>query len=295
MTMTSGASIPRVVRRRSVRPRPGRCQGSDGCRAISYTVHPPSPGCAEASLMTHHREDYDELLNTLMSEFTQDLRTSDELQRILDDVTNAAVALIGGVDWADILIIDGEHFRSTASTAPVATRLDEVQQRLKQGPCLQAAASEEVIRCEDLRTDDRWPDFAAAAVDLGVHSMLCFQLYTHRGGAGALNLLGSAAGVQTAEGEALGASLAAHAAVAITNLTRHEQFRSALASRDTIGQAKGIIMERFQVDAIRAFELLKRLSQDGNTPIRDIAERLTTTVGPSTSFKAMDAMPEDRT
>jgi GAF domain-containing protein len=244
--------------------------------------------------MISNGENYTDLLNTLMSELTQDLRTADELQRILEDVTSAAVALIGGVDWADILVIDGERFRSTAPTDPVATRIDEVQQRFREGPCLQAAVSEEVIRCDDLRTDDRWPDFAAAAVELGVHSMLSFQLYTHRQGAGALNLLGSAPGRQTAEGEALGASLAAHAAVAITTLTRRKQFQSALASRDTIGQAKGIIMERFQVDAIRAFELLKRLSQDSNTPIRDIADRLTATVATSNRSSSIEVGPGDQ-
>ena len=52
------------------------------------------------------------------------------------------------------------------------------------------------------------------------------------------------------------------------------QFRSALASRDVIGQAKGIIMERFDVDAVRAFEMLRRLSQDSNTPVADVARRL---------------------
>jgi GAF domain-containing protein len=243
--------------------------------------------------MTSRGENYAELLNTLMSELTQDLRTADELQRILEDVTSAAVALIGGVDWADILIIDGERFRSTAPTDPVATRVDEFQQRFGQGPCLQAAVSEEVVRCDDLRTDDRWPEFATAAVDLGVHSMLSFQLYTHRQGAGALNLLSSSAGAQTAEGEALGASLAAHAAVAITTLMRHKEFQSALASRDTIGQAKGIIMERFQVDAIRAFELLKRLSQDSNTPIRDIADRLTATVATPSLRPSIEGAPGD--
>jgi AmiR/NasT family two-component response regulator len=55
---------------------------------------------------------------------------------------------------------------------------------------------------------------------------------------------------------------------------RDREFRRALASRDVIGQAKGILMERFGIDAVRAFELLKRLSQESNTAVVDIAERL---------------------
>jgi hypothetical protein len=134
---------------------------------------------------------------------------------------------------------------------------------------------QEVVRSDDLREEPRWPEFAAAAVGLGVYSMLNFQLYTHRGGAGALNLLGATPRAHSSESQAFGASLATHAAVAITTLNRHRQFESALATRDTIGQAKGIVMERFRIDAIAAFDLLKRLSQDTNTPVRQVAECLT--------------------
>ena len=38
-----------------------------------------------------------------------------------------------------------------------------------------------------------------------------------------------------------------------------------------IGQAKGMIMERFDVDAVRAFELLTRVSQNTNTPVANLA------------------------
>lgn len=57
-------------------------------------------------------------------------------------------------------------------------------------------------------------------------------------------------------------------------LRRDSQFRSALASRDIIGQAKGRLMERFQIDAGAAFQLIKRLSQESNTPVVEIAQRL---------------------
>ena len=52
-------------------------------------------------------------------------------------------------------------------------------------------------------------------------------------------------------------------------------FRSALASRDLIGQAKGMLMERFTIDAVAAFELLRRLSQDTNTPLVEVARQVT--------------------
>ena len=57
-------------------------------------------------------------------------------------------------------------------------------------------------------------------------------------------------------------------------LRRFEEFRSALATRDLIGQAKGMIMERYHVDAIQAFELLKYFSQHSNTKLDDVAQQI---------------------
>jgi AmiR/NasT family two-component response regulator len=68
--------------------------------------------------------------------------------------------------------------------------------------------------------------------------------------------------------------LATHAALALAAASTRQEFSSALASRDHIGQAKGILMERFNIDSVRAFEMLKKLSQDTNTPIRDLAQRV---------------------
>jgi hypothetical protein len=145
---------------------------------------------------------------------------------------------------------------------------------LNQGPCLDAAVDELVVRCPDLSQDERWPGFAAAAVEAGVHSMLSYQLYTHRGGAGALNLFGCTARRFNAEAEAIGAMLATHAAVALIAADKQLQFESALASRDLIGQAKGIVMERFKTDAVQAFHLLVKRSQDTNTPLRTVAAQI---------------------
>ena len=68
--------------------------------------------------------------------------------------------------------------------------------------------------------------------------------------------------------------LATHAAVALIANDERLQFQSALASRDVIGQAKGMIMERFDVDAVRAFELLKSLSQNSNTRLAVVAQEI---------------------
>jgi transcriptional regulator with GAF, ATPase, and Fis domain len=219
--------------------------------------------------------EYDRQLHAAMADLVANFPLADgNLQDTFATVTSAAVELIRGVDHADILLIDEDNFNSMAPTAPVVEELDKAQQRLQEGPCLQAAVSESMIRCTDLREDLRWPRFAAEATKVGVYSMLSFQLYIRREGAGALNLLGGAPRAFTQEAEAVGAMLATHAALALAATNTHQQFSSALASRDHIGQAKGIIMERFNIDAVQAFKMLTRLSQQSNTPIRNLALRV---------------------
>jgi hypothetical protein len=97
--------------------------------------------------------------------------------------------------------------------------------------------------------------------------------------AGALNLFGFKPNAFGGEDETIGVVLAAHAAAAILASRQGDQLESALSTRDRIGQAKGIIMERFGVDDVRAFEMLRRLSQDSNTRLVDIAQRVIDTRG----------------
>jgi transcriptional regulator with GAF, ATPase, and Fis domain len=217
-------------------------------------------------------------IQTAMRELTDDFAGRTDIDLTLSHVTAAAVGLIDGIDYADVMLIEEGRFRSVAPTASMVIDLDHAQMRLQQGPCLEAAVADSVIRCEDLRRDRRWPAFADAALGFGVHSILSFQLYTHSNGAGALNLLGAKPQLFSVNAEAMGAMLATHAAIALIAANKERQFQSALASRDVIGQAKGIIMERFKIDAERAFNLLAKLSQESNVPVRGLAQQIVDSV-----------------
>jgi transcriptional regulator with GAF, ATPase, and Fis domain len=219
--------------------------------------------------------EYAEVLRHAMEELTKQFARPTEIDDTLRGVTASAVELIDGVESADVLLVAGpDLFRSVAATSQLAIEIDDFQKSLREGPCLDAAIGHPMVMCNDLREDSRWPSFAAAAVAAGVHSLMSFQLYTHNARMGALNLFGIKPDVFTVEHEAVGAMLATHAAVALIADDERLQFQSALASRDIIGQAKGMIMERFEVDAVRAFELLKSLSQDSNTRLALVAEEL---------------------
>ncbi|MDT7755370.1 MAG: hypothetical protein QOH27_1268 [Mycobacterium sp.] len=211
-----------------------------------------------------------------MAALTQTFAGGAPAEEMLSRVTTAAVDLINGVDCADVLVVRDGHFDSAAPTSDLVFVLDAAQQDAGKGPCLDAIGDRTVIRSNDLRTEPRWPHFARIATAAGVHSVLSYRLDTYGAkGAATLSFFGCKPEAFGMESQALGATLAAHASIALITDDRQHQFESALASRDVIGQAKGIIMERFNVDAVRAFEMLRKISQTSNTPVNDIARRLT--------------------
>jgi len=199
---------------------------------------------------------------------------------VLSDVTTAVMELIPGTDSAGILLVGrGGKFESLAGTSELPHQLDELQMTFNEGPCVEAALDEVIVRTDDFRTEERWPKYSPAVVEIGVLSGLSIKLYTAERTAGALNMFAFKPHAFDGEDETTGVVLAAHAAAAILASRQGEQLESALSTRDRIGQAKGIIMERFGVDDIQAFEMLRRLSQDGNTRLVEVAQRVIDTRG----------------
>ncbi|MBJ7338844.1 MAG: GAF and ANTAR domain-containing protein [Mycolicibacterium sp.] len=197
------------------------------------------------------------------------------VEDVLADVTATAKELIPGVDVAGVLLVGkAGSFETLAQTDELMFKLDELQMRFGEGPCLEAALDEIVVRIDDFYDEPRFPKYASEVVKLGMRSALSFKLYTADRTAGALNLFGYEPSLWDSEAESIGMILAAHAAAAILASREGEQLQSALSTRDRIGQAKGIIMERFKIDDVRAFAMLRQLSQDTNTKLIDVAQRV---------------------
>ena len=213
-------------------------------------------------------------IESAMLALTCDFNSPTDVEGTLGRVTSAAVSIIDGVDYADIMLISDGKARCVAPTDPVMVKLDATQMRHNAGPCLDAAVDASMIRCGDLESDVRWPGFSSEALAAGIRGVLSFQLFTHQGGAGALNLFSSERDSVGAEGVAVGAMLATHAAVVLMSSDRQRQFESALASRDLIGQAKGVLMAKLAVDAVRAFDLIVKQSQNTNTTVVVVAQQI---------------------
>jgi GAF domain-containing protein len=215
-----------------------------------------------------------------MAELARSVAGPRSVKDVLAEVTTAAVELVPGADIAGILLIaKGNKFESLVGTSELIYHLDELQEKHGEGPCIAAALDELIVRTDNFETEQRWPGYSPEVCETGVRSGLSFKLYTGDQTAGALNLFSMRPHAFTGESEAIGSVLAAHAAAAILASRQGEQLQSALTTRDVIGQAKGIIMERFNIDAIRAFDMLRRLSQDMNTRLAVIAQRVVDTRG----------------
>lgn len=130
------------------------------------------------------------------------------------------------------------------------------------------------MHIDDMSTETRLPQFTCQAIELGVHSLLSFQLSVVSENLGAMNLYGAQAGAFSEESIDVGAIVAQHAAVAMFGATAENHFQAALASRDVIGQVKGILMHRDKLTGLQAFATLTRASKETNINLVDIARWL---------------------
>ncbi|MGW0163501.1 GAF and ANTAR domain-containing protein [Mycobacterium sp. NPDC003323] len=206
------------------------------------------------------------------------MQNQGDTESTLESVVKGAVDIVPGTKWAGISLIEGRTVEPRAPSDPVVAKLDILQGELNEGPCLSALREHHTVLIDDMAAETRWPRFAAAASELGAHSLLSFQLFVLQQNLGALNLYGGEPGVFADDSVYIGAIVAQHASVALFGAEAEHQFTHALASRDVIGQAKGIIMERLHVDAPTAFQLLIKLSQESNTKLIDIADQVVTSI-----------------
>ena len=200
------------------------------------------------------------------------------LQRIVD----LAAATIEGCDEAGIFLVENERVITPASSSPIVVELDGMQFEADEGPCLDAVSERDVFYAEDLLDDDRWPTFGPAIAAVGFRSLLAYPLSAER--LSALNLyaqLPRAFGAIDRAKALIFATLAGLALTAAEDRAREDDradhLHEALRTRELIGQAQGILMERERITAEQAFDVLSRASQHMNVKLREIAARLVET------------------
>lgn len=191
---------------------------------------------------------------------------------------------IEGCDFAGIFMPAPGPLASPVHTDPVVTVVDALQQELGEGPCIDAMASRSAIYAEELRDDRRWPRFAPVAVARGVRSAFALHLSSGTDALGALNLYGRYPRAFGVIDRGRGIIVGNLVNLALSSAKRHadDQLRldhlsAALATRELIGQAQGILMERERLSADQAFDVLRRASQHLNRKLREVAQDLVET------------------
>jgi GAF domain-containing protein len=216
----------------------------------------------------------DEVAESL-SALARDLEEHDDPDAMLAAIVAAAVVMIPGAEEGSITVVLGRRrVTSEAPTGELPRRVDALQEEVQQGPCLDAAYRQQTVRVADLTTEQRWPLFAARAAETGAASMLSLQLYVEGDNLGALNLYARAPNAFSDDSEQIGLLVAAHAAIAYAGTRKAAHLAHALINRDLIGQAKGMLMERYKITGDRAFLLLTQISQHTNRKLHRVAVEL---------------------
>jgi hypothetical protein len=215
-----------------------------------------------------------------LAEMARVLFAAGSLESTLQATVDLAVATIDGCDYAGIFVIDGDVISTPVHSDPFVIEVDALQHRSGEGPCLDVIAGEGTVYSGELVEDTRWPRFGPMASSMGIRSALALSL-SATGVAGALNLYARYPQAFGVVDRSNGDLLATLGGIAMSNSEAHNaeerrvtNLRAGLISREVIGQAQGILMEREQITSDQAFDILRRASQRLNIKLREVAQNL---------------------
>jgi len=207
-----------------------------------------------------------------------------ELSEVLTEITRIARRAMPSVEAASITLIRGDKPFTAAYDGQMALDADELQYERGYGPCMDAARASQVFLIDDMRSEQRWPDYAQRAAAHGVLSSLSVPLPFQGATIGGLNTYARRAQVIDDTDLEVAEEVAAWVAIAVGNAEATartsedlSQLRTAMMSRACIEQAKGILMERHKIKEDEAFTILTHASQRTNTKLRDVAEEIVRT------------------
>lgn len=218
------------------------------------------------------------------------LLTTEDIENFLQRVVEVAASVIEPQISVGVTVVRDGHPATVASSDAAAARYDEVQYGQGEGPCLMAIRTNQTVRVEDLTTDDRFGNYRAHALALGIRSALAMPLDGGKDAVGAINMYSTSPYTfddrEQAEGERFAAEASRALALAV-RLTQHiqmtDQLQAALTSRTVIDQALGIIMGQNQCSAEEAFAILRTASQNRNVKLRVVAQEMVNAVNKTKS------------
>jgi GAF domain-containing protein len=198
------------------------------------------------------------------------------LDETLQTIAEVARDSVPGFDQVGISTLENDgEVRTRAHTGDLVLPLDELQYELREGPCVETLRDSDVVVAPNVGHDQRWPRYVPQAVELGLRSQLAVKLYLDDEGTfGGINFYSTTSDEVDHDAPALARIFAAHSAIAVGHARQRETLLAGLQTRKVIGQAIGIMMERYQMNEDRASAFLVRASSHGNIKLRDIAQEL---------------------
>ena len=224
-------------------------------------------------------------LASVLSRMSGMLLSEETVASALTLVTSLVLETVPAARGAGITLVDTTGGpTSAAATDEHVARADRLQYELGEGPCLSAWQQRQVVRVDDSLEEPRWPRWCAEAAQLQVRSALSAPLVAGDTAFGAMKVYSAAPAAFGGREERVMGLFAAQAAILVANVQSHdnarrlsESLRAALAGRDLIGQAKGMVMQRDGVDGDTAFAMLAATSQQRQVKLLDVARALVAT------------------
>jgi GAF domain-containing protein len=207
-----------------------------------------------------------------------------ELSVVLTEITGIARRAMPSIEAASVTLIREDKAFTAAYDGQMALDADELQYERGYGPCMDAGRAGQVFLLDDMRSEQRWPDYAQNVLAHGVLSSLSVPLPFQGATIGALNTYGGRPQVVDDSDIELAEEVAAWVAVAVGNAEAAArtsddliQMRTVMMSRACIEQANGILMERHKITEDEAYTILTHASQRTNIKLRDVAAELVRT------------------
>jgi transcriptional regulator with GAF, ATPase, and Fis domain len=202
-----------------------------------------------------------------------DVTVEETVEKVLEFTLKAI-----GCEYAGVIFVHGRNnIETAAATDPLVAKLDAMQMEVGEGPDVSVLADRLSVIVSDTHSETRWPSWSARVADAGIRSMMSVRMYTDDETMGTLNTYSVKPDAFDIDDQGVAHILARHAAVALGNARKIENLWLAVDARKRIGQAQGILMERFDLTADQAFAVLLRYSQDNNVKLRVVADRLVDT------------------
>lgn len=216
-----------------------------------------------------HDPDATEFANMALALFNEP-DVEHTLERVVEYAQHATAC-----DAAGLILLHGRgRVESAVTTDDRVAQADRMQTDLGEGPCVQAIWQHDAFIIEDTSSDARFPNWGPKAAELGLRSILSVRLRTMNSTVGALNLYGNKPALFDEDDLDIVDIFARHASVALASAREEDGLRQAIGARHLIGQAQGILMERYGLDPERAFALLRRYSRDNNVKLRSVAQHV---------------------